>query len=149
STSDLVEPFLDETLRRELPELELRRCSQCACLWANDARQNEEILTDAYKRVSTAYFDSPETDPRYTRFYKQLERLIEGHVARKTILDVGCGDGVFLSSLSDRWSKYGLEPSASGSSLARQRNLDVACATLDDSTRQYQADLISALDVIE
>lgn len=149
STSDLDEPFLDETLRKQLPELVLRRCSQCGCLWANDARQDAGVLTEAYKRVSAAYFDSAETDPRYTRFYKQLERLAESHVPRKTILDVGCGDGVFLSTLSDQWSKHGLEPSASGAQLAQQRNLDVACATLDDSTRRYQADLISALDVIE
>lgn len=149
STSDLDEPFLDETLRRHLPELKLRRCSQCGCLWASDARQDEEILSLAYKRVEAGYFDSSETDPRYARFYKQLERLVEKHVAHKTILDVGCGDGAFLSILSDRWSKYGLEPSASGSQLAQRRNLDVACGTLDDSTTQYRAGLISALDVIE
>lgn len=149
STSDLDEPFLDEVLRRQLPELKLRRCSQCGCLWASDARQDQETLIDAYKRVNAAYFDSPETDPRYTSFYKQLERLVESHVARKTILDVGCGDGAFLSTLSDRWSKYGLEPSASGTQLAKQKNLDVACGTLDDPPRQYHADLISALDVIE
>jgi cyclopropane fatty-acyl-phospholipid synthase-like methyltransferase len=149
STSELDEPFLDETLRRQLPELRLARCSECGCLWANDAREDEDVLSEAYKRVSAAYFESPETDPRYTRFYKQLERLAESHVAEKTILDVGCGDGGFLSTLSDRWAKYGLEPSASGSSLAWQKNLEVACGTLDDSTTQYQADLISALDVIE
>ena len=149
STRDLDEPFLDETLRRQLPELKLRRCAECGCLWANDARQDDGILAEAYERVSKAYFDSPENDPRYRRFYKRLEQLAENHVAGKTILDLGCGDGVFLSTLSDDWSKQGLEPSASGSTLAKQRNLDVACATLDKSARQYHADLISALDVIE
>ena len=149
STNDLDEPFLDETLRRQLPELRLQRCPQCACLWANDARQDHGILAEAYERVSAAYFDSAENDPRYTRFYKQLEYLVESRVDGETILDVGCGDGVFLSSLSEKWSKYGLEPSASGTNLAKQRNLDVACATLDSSARQYEADLISALDVIE
>jgi cyclopropane fatty-acyl-phospholipid synthase-like methyltransferase len=136
-------------LRRQLPELKLQRCPECGCLWANDARQDEQILGAAYKRVSAAYFDSAETDPRYTRFFKQLERLVETHVARKTILDVGCGDGAFLATLSERWTKYGLEPSRSGSRLAQQKNLDVACGTLDDSARQYEADLITALDVIE
>ena len=149
STSDLDEPFLDEMLRRELPELRLRRCPQCACLWANDARKDNGTLAAAYERVSAAYFDSAENDPRYIRFYKQLEQLVQRRVNGKTILDVGCGDGVFLSNLSDTWSKYGLEPSASGSNLAKQRNLDVTCATLDGSARQYEADVISALDVIE
>ena len=149
STADLDEPFLDETLRRQLPELKLRRCSQCACLWASDARQDDGMLAEAYGRVSDAYFDSLENDPRYTRFYKRLEQLARQYVPAKTILDVGCGDGVFLSALSDDWSKQGLEPSASGASLAQKRNLDVACATLDSSAKQYRADLISALDVIE
>lgn len=149
STSDLDEPFLDETLRRQLPELRLRRCRQCGCLWANDARQDDGILARAYERVSDAYFDSPENGPRYTRFYKRLEQLVACHVSGTTVLDVGCGDGVFLSTLSDRWLKQGVEPSASGSSLAKKKNLDVSCATLDSSARQYEADLISALDVIE
>ena len=71
------------------------------------------------------------------------------HVSGRTILDVGCGEGVFLSTISDEWSKQGVEPSASGASLARKRNLDVARATLDTAPKQYQVDLISALDVIE
>jgi 2-polyprenyl-3-methyl-5-hydroxy-6-metoxy-1,4-benzoquinol methylase len=149
SSRDLDEPFLDQTLRRSLPELKLRRCRECACLWADDARQDDRVLTDAYKRVSAAYFDSTESDPRYTRFYKRLEQLVESHVSSKTILDVGCGDGVFLSTLTDEWSKHGLEPSESGSSLAKKRNLNVTCATLDDLALQDQVDLISALDVIE
>ena len=149
STRDLDEPFLDATLRRQLPELKLRRCSQCGCLWANDARQDDGILAEAYERVSDAYFDSPENDPRYLRFYQRLEQLVKQYVSGRTILDVGCGDGVFLSTLPDEWSRHGIEPSTSGASLAKEKKLDVTCATLDGSPRQYQADLISALDVIE
>jgi 2-polyprenyl-3-methyl-5-hydroxy-6-metoxy-1,4-benzoquinol methylase len=149
STTDLDEPFLNEALRKQLPELKLRRCRQCGCLWANDARRQEQLLTETYERVSDAYFDSQENDLRYLRFYKWLEQLVSRHVSGRTILDVGCGDGVFLSALSDEWSKQGLEPSASGASLARKRNLDVARATLDTSPKQYAVDLIAALDVIE
>jgi SAM-dependent methyltransferase len=149
STDDLDEPFLDSTLRKQVPHLKLRRCSRCGCLWANDARQRDEVLTGAYERVTDAYFDSQENDPRYVRFYKRLEQLVRKHVSGKTILDVGCGDGVFLSTLSDEWLKQGLEPSVSGASLARKKNLDVTRATLETSPRLYQADLISALDVIE
>ena len=149
STADLDEPFLDATLRKQLPELALRRCSQCGCLWANDARQHEHVLTEAYDRVIDSYFDSQENDPRYVRFYKWLEQLMRRYVSGGTILDVGCGDGVFLSTLSDDWTKRGLEPSASGASLARKKNLDVTHATMDSSPQSYQADLISALDVIE
>ena len=149
ATDDLDEPFLDEALRAQLPELKLERCADCGCLWADDARKHDAVLAAAYDRVAGSYFDAMPDDPRYVRFYKGLEQLVERHVPGQEIVDVGCGDGVFLSQLSDRWSKHGVEPSASGASLARKRNLDVVHATLDTSPQQYHADLISALDVIE
>ena len=149
STHELDEPFLDSTLRTQLPELRLCRCAQCGCLWAEDARQHDEVLLAAYERVSGSYFDSQPDDPRYVRFYRALEDLLEQHVSANTILDVGCGAGVFLSSISERWTKHGLELSASGASLARKKNLDVTQATVDALPRHYQVDLISALDVIE
>ena len=149
SSDGLDEPFLDHALRKELPELKLRRCRRCGCLWADDARQDEATLVAAYERVSDAYFESTENDPRYLRFYRWLEQLLNEHVPGKSILDVGCGDGTFLSTLSADWSKRGVEPSVSGARLARERKLDVACGTLDTTSESYKVDLISALDVIE
>jgi 2-polyprenyl-3-methyl-5-hydroxy-6-metoxy-1,4-benzoquinol methylase len=149
SSDGLDEPFLDEALRRQLPELKLRRCRECACLWADDARQDEATLVAAYERVSDSYFESTENDARYLQFYRSLEQLLKEHRAGGTILDVGCGDGTFLSTLSSEWSKHGLEPSVSGARLARARKLEVACGTLEMTTEPYEVDLISALDVIE
>jgi SAM-dependent methyltransferase len=149
SSDGLDEPFLDDALRRQLPELRLRRCRQCNCLWADDVRQDEATLVAAYERVSDSYFESVENDQRYLRFYRWLEQLLKQHVSGRTILDVGCGDGTFLATLSDEWSKRGVEPSMSGARLAQKRNLEVACATLEATTKPYEVDLISALDVIE
>ena len=148
-TGDLDEPFLDARLRRELPELKLRRCPRCACLWADDARHDDEVLAGAYERVSESYFDAEPCDPRYTRFYENIEEALKRYARGRTILDVGCGDGIFLNTLSAEWTKRGLEPSQSGARLARQRNLDVLCGTLDTANTRYEADVISALDVIE
>jgi SAM-dependent methyltransferase len=149
SSDGLDEPFLDDVLRKQLPELKLRRCRKCSCLWADDARQDEATLVAAYERVSDSYFEPADNDPRYQRFYEWLEQLMKQHVSGRTILDVGCGDGTFLSALSNDWCKRGVEPSVSGARLARQRNLDVQCGTLDTSANPYEVDLISALDVIE
>lgn len=144
----LDEPFLDAALRKQLPELKLRRCLQCGCLWADDARQDEATLVAAYERVSDSYFESPENDRRYLEFYHRLEQLLKEHVSGCKILDVGCGDGTFLSTLSNDWSKRGVEPSVSGARLARERSLEVVCGTLE-TTDPYEVDLICALDVIE
>ena len=145
----LDEPFLDDGLRRQLPELKLRRCAECGCLWADDARQEEATLVAAYERVSDSYFEPTDNDPRFVRFYKDLEELLKEHVSGRQILDVGCGDGTFLLTLSNDWSKHGVEPSVSGARLARERKLDVSCGTLDTWSESYEVDLISALDVIE
>ena len=149
SSDGLHEPFLDDVLRKQLPELKLRRCGECGCLWADDARQDEATLVAAYERVSDSYFEPTDNDPRFVRFYKDLEELLKEHVSGRQILDVGCGDGTFLLTLSNDWSKHGVEPSVSGARLARERKLDVSCGTLDTWSESYEVDLISALDVIE
>ena len=149
STDQLDEPFLDAALRASLPELKLRRCTNCGCLWAHDARRDEGVLRHAYERVAGSYFESPQDNQSYAQFYKKLERFLKLHVSGRRILDVGCGDGVFLSCISDEWLRQGLEPSASGVTLARQKNLDVQQATLDTVQDKYEVDVISALDVVE
>ena len=148
TTKDLDEPFLDQTLREQLPELRLSRCSSCGCLWATDDRQSEEVLLNAYSRVDGSYFDSEHIGQRHQEFYKWIEHLLEEHQAGRSILDVGCGDGTFLSTLSDKWIKHGIEPSAAGAALSRKKDLDVSIGTLSSSA-PHRVDLISALDVIE
>lgn len=149
STENLDEPFLDDVLRKGLPELRLNRCTSCGCLWATDARQSEQVLMAAYARLQDSYFDSEAVGPNYREFYRWLEHLVEQNQAGRAILDVGCGDGNFLSSLSDKWQKRGIEPSASGTELSRGKNLEVFPGTLESLEDRCQADLISALDVIE
>lgn len=149
STDELDEPFLDNELRSCLPELRLSRCANCGCLWATDARQSEQTLLQAYERVNHSYFESEAVGQRHQEFYKWLEDLMEQTHCGRSIIDVGCGEGNFLSTLSQTWFKRGVEPSESGVELSIQKNLTVALGTLDSAAEQYDADLISALDVIE
>lgn len=148
-TSTLREPFLDDTLRRSLPELRLERCVQCGSLWASDARRDAELLLAAYARVPDDYFDDQATNRRVMSFYQILEELLLQHTQGRTILDVGCGTGAFLASLSDAWVKFGVEPSQSGAKLANSRGLDVQCGTLEKCHAMPNVDVLVALDVIE
>ena len=149
STETLEEPFLSSDLRRELRELRLDQCSQCGCLWAQDLRSDDAVLTRAYQNLVNDYFEAPPDEQRYKDFYRWLERLIEEHASGNEVLDVGCGDGLFLASMSPRWSKQGVEPSSAGAELARKKNLKVFCGTLGDLPNGCRVDLLSALDVIE
>jgi SAM-dependent methyltransferase len=148
STSELDEPFLDSILRSRLPTLILKRCPACKSIWANDSRADAQVLIDAYERVDQQYFE-PQTSPKYTNFYRWLERLAVRHATGTRVLDLGCGDGAFLSAISHDWTKKGVEPSKAGVDFARQKNLDVSCGTLADSPNDYQIDLMVVLDVIE
>jgi len=148
STTNLDEPFLDATLRSRLPTLLLQRCPNCKSIWADDSRADAQLLIDAYHRVDDQYFE-PQTTPNYTSFYRWLESLALPHAAGKKLLDLGCGDGAFLSAISDTWVKQGLEPSKAGVDFARQKNLDVSCGTLSNPPKEYDIDLLVALDVIE
>jgi len=149
STDGLDEPFLNESLRQELRELQLCQCSECGCLWAQDARTADSVLMSSYEQLVDVYFAPPLVEAKYKQFYQWLEQLAKNHTSGKSVLDVGCGDGLFLASISQRWLKQGLEPSSAGAKLARKKNLTIACGTLDDLPQDYEADLLCALDVIE
>lgn len=148
STKEFDEPFLDSTLRNKLPTLLLQRCPDCKSLWANDSRADAQVLIDAYHRVDGDYFE-PQTSPKYTSFYLWLEQLALSHVTGTKVLDLGCGDGAFLTTISDQWVKQGLEPSKAGADFARQKNLNVSCGTLANLPEENDIDLLVILDVIE
>src|SRR5262245_18861074 len=148
-TDSLDEPFLTNHLRHELRELRLNRCSQCGCMWADDMRGNDTLLNRVYRDLVSDYFEPPPNEVRYRQFYQWLEKLTKEHVRGNQVLDVGCGDGLFLASMSADWSKQGLEPSTAGAELARKKNLNVSCGTLGDLPQPYRVDLLAALDVIQ
>ena len=148
-TVELDETFLNSELRQRLSQLQLGQCCECGSLWAHDPRTDDSVLMDAYARLTDSYFEPPAIPEQYKQFYRSLEQLAKRHAPGKTVLDVGCGDGLFLESLSNEWVKWGIEPSPIGVELARKRSLNVACGTLDNSTGRYGVDLVCALDVIE
>jgi len=66
----------------------------------------------------------------------------------KKILDIGCGLGWLLSSLSDEWDKYGIEVSQFASKHAKQFG-NIHNGTLDDFPEVVDFDIIVMNHVIE
>lgn len=55
---------------------------------------------------------------------KKKLNLISGYVSRGTILDYGCGTGMFLNTMKTAgWKTYGMEPDSGARSLAAQMGL--------------------------
>jgi 2-polyprenyl-3-methyl-5-hydroxy-6-metoxy-1,4-benzoquinol methylase len=77
--------------------------------------------------------------------------LIAKYVSRGTILDYGCGTGMFLKTCSDSsWESYGIEPDEGARKIASEQSLvyvDKASLQLEHQTLQFDA--ISLWHVLE
>ena len=83
-----------------------------------------------------------------TRTLKQKLGLIKGYVSRGTILDYGCGTGMFLKTCSDAgWKSFGFEPDDDARKLAEGKGLSVADSKEVLIGNKY--DIISLWHVLE
>jgi 2-polyprenyl-3-methyl-5-hydroxy-6-metoxy-1,4-benzoquinol methylase len=83
-----------------------------------------------------------------TRTLKQKLELISQYVSRGTILDYGCGTGMFLKTCADAgWKSFGFEPDTDAKKLAEQKGLIVA--TSKEALAGNKYDIISLWHVLE
>jgi SAM-dependent methyltransferase len=82
------------------------------------------------------------------RTLKQKLGLISSYVSRGTILDYGCGTGMFLKTCADAgWKSFGFEPDSDARKLAEGKGLTVANTKETLSSNKY--DIISLWHVLE
>lgn len=65
------------------------------------------------------------------------------------ILDIGCHSGLFLEGLSEKFDKYGIEPSDTASRAALSRGVRILGKTLTQINPDQRFDVVVAIDVIE
>lgn len=83
-----------------------------------------------------------------TRTLKQKLGLISSYVSRGTILDYGCGTGMFLKTCSDAgWKSFGFEPDPDAKKLAEAKGLSVFSSKETLTGNKY--DIISLWHVLE
>jgi predicted SAM-dependent methyltransferase len=83
-----------------------------------------------------------------TRTLKQKLGLISQYVSRGTILDYGCGTGMFLKTCANAgWKSYGFEPDPDAKKLAEVKGLSVATSKQTLGENKY--DIISLWHVLE
>lgn len=82
--------------------------------------------------------------------YQYVAAKIRSRIGEGSILDVGCGTGIFLDTLEPAWKKVGVEPSSYAAEQARDRNIEVLQGEfISVNFPRRRFDVITMIDVIE
>ncbi|MES2512649.1 MAG: class I SAM-dependent methyltransferase [Bacteroidota bacterium] len=157
--SNHFEPFLvckDYTVSQE--SFNIVSCSSCGFKFTNPRPENS-VLGDYYKAESyVSHTNSKKgiVNKLYhiVRNYtlKRKMNLVSSYVSRGTILDYGCGTGMFLAACkSGGWETFGMEPDDSARQIASQQNLNLFADknTINAHVAEKQFDAITLWHVLE
>ena len=128
--SNQFEPFLvckDHTVSKE--NFNIVSCKACGFKFTNP-RPEDSVIGDYYKAeeyISHTNTNKGIVNKLYhvvrSRTLKKKLRLIKSYVPRGTILDYGCGTGMFLAVCKNAgWVTYGMEPDDSARKIASETN---------------------------
>jgi 2-polyprenyl-3-methyl-5-hydroxy-6-metoxy-1,4-benzoquinol methylase len=131
------------------------RCGRCGFIYVNPMLR-EELLVEYYSAVSGSWADITEKEA-YTSFQNKYYNfhldIIEKHsrTSNKTILDIGCNNGEFLTVARSRgWQPVGHELNTYAVERARSKGIEVLEGKLSEETfkgRKFGA--ITFLGVLE
>lgn len=157
--SNQFEPFLvckDHTVSQE--NFNIVSCKSCGFKFTNP-RPDNTVLGNYYKAESyVSHTNSKKgiinklyhTVRGYT--LKQKIKLVSSYVSRGTILDYGCGTGMFLAECKKSgWETFGMEPDNSARQIASEQNLNLFADknTLQLHIAEKEFDAITLWHVLE
>jgi 2-polyprenyl-3-methyl-5-hydroxy-6-metoxy-1,4-benzoquinol methylase len=152
------------TLRYKITRFQVLRCSACTQIYLYPLLSPEEIR-EMFAQLYTSgegsvpelksyygycYDDAP-TNPLVQLYESWLDAL-EAHRAPGSLLDVGCGTGLFLSVARRRgWEPFGIDDSVEATRYAREHfGLEVWTGDFSDfHAEQRRFDAITGWDIIE
>jgi len=157
--SNQFEPFLvcrDYTVSQE--NFNIVSCKSCGFKFTNPRPENA-VLGSYYKAESyVSHTNSKKgiVNKLYhmVRSYtlKQKIKLVSSYVSRGTILDYGCGTGMFLSECKKAgWETFGMEPDDNARKIASEQNLNLFADknTLQLHIAEKEFDAITLWHVLE
>jgi len=124
----------------------LVRCRSCGFVFTERIPSFEELQKhySGYLSISTL---SPITELRYNELLDEFEPF------RKTnrILDVGCGNGLFLEVAKKRnWKVFGTEFTQENADRCREKNIEIFQGDITKNTFQKESfDVVVSFEVIE
>ncbi|MBC7694348.1 MAG: class I SAM-dependent methyltransferase [Burkholderiales bacterium] len=131
--SNQFEPFLvckDYTVSQE--SFNIVSCKSCDFKFTNP-RPDNSVLGNYYKAESYISHTNSKKGIINKLYHmvrshtlKQKVKLISSYVSRGTILDYGCGTGMFLSECKKvGWETFGIEPDNNARQIASEQNLNL------------------------
>jgi len=124
-------------------------CQSCGLKFTNPRPDDNEI--GKYYKAESYISHSNTKKGLVSKLYhlvrtytlKKKIGLIDKYVSRGTILDYGCGTGMFLKTCSENaWKSYGIEPDEGARNIASEQSLvyvDKASLHLKHQTMQFDA----------
>ncbi len=146
----------DYTVSKE--DFKIVTCEICSFKFTNPRPENE-VLGNYYK--SEDYISHSNTKKGIiSRLYhavrnytlKKKIQLVSKHVSRGTILDYGCGTGMFLKVCQDAgWKSFGMEPDEGARKIGSEMGLTVFSdkVKLNEYTNSQKFDAITLWHVLE
>jgi ubiquinone/menaquinone biosynthesis C-methylase UbiE len=106
-------------------KFKLLKCRDCGLVYINPRPAMKEIS----KYYDSNYYSSKDiirvfAERLFLHFFVNIKKgMVLKFKKAGNILDIGCGDGGFLSvfSLDKNWKAYGVEPNPSGYALSREK----------------------------
>ena len=130
-------------------------CKTCRFVYTNPQIEKEDFknyYTDNHYVRAVRGFVDPVEQRRLNNVYKTRYNFIKHFKEDGTLLDVGTGDGLFLSFIKDKgWAVVGIEPSQIASNFAREKS-QVTVYTgdlLDTQLEEKQFDVVTMWEVLE
>lgn len=115
--------------------LAIVQCLKCGLIYRNPRRFQEQILKEISNDGIFAEHIEEVWRHSKTRIFRNCLRIIERFSPKGSLLDVGCGYGIFLKMAEEKgWQVQGVEVSQSACKYARENlHLDVFQGTLEQA----------------